>query len=148
MQPIYKAFDHFGFSPDFSSLSLANILLLPLANLFLSIPDFCHLRVLTSNFFIIDDATERLRLRVRKQYDCSCSSGTLFCKTYHISQKIKLLIPLYCHFNNNRCGNNSPPFNLDGSQTTSFYAKIPHSCVSPQDVLESGYATTSADSVV
>lgn len=73
MQPIYKAFDHFGFSPDFSSLSLANLLLLPLANLFLSIPDFCHLRVLASNFFIIDDATDRLRLRVRSKYPVKSS---------------------------------------------------------------------------
>lgn len=68
MQPIYKAFGHFGFSPDLSSLSFANPLLLPLASLFLSIPNFCHLRFLTSNFFIIDDATDRLRLRVRSKY--------------------------------------------------------------------------------
>ncbi|ORE00957.1 hypothetical protein BCV72DRAFT_323730 [Rhizopus microsporus var. microsporus] len=51
MQPIYKAFDHFGFNPDFSSLSLANLLLLSLANLFLSIPNIRHARFLASNFF-------------------------------------------------------------------------------------------------
>lgn len=51
-----------------------------------------------------------------EQYDCSHSFGVLFCKAHHISQEIKLLIPLYNNFNNSRYGDSSPPFNLDSSK--------------------------------
>lgn len=74
MHSIYKAFDHFKSRSGFSSLSLANLLLLPLANIFLSIPDshwlFRHPRFLACGFIIIiiDDATNRLHLWVRGEY--------------------------------------------------------------------------------
>lgn len=126
MHPIDKAFDHFKSRSDFSSLSLANLLLLPLANIFLSIPDShwlvhrprflaCSLLLLlmmqpiayvcgweVNTLLSLTCASDCTKIYYNtEQYDCSRSFGALSCKTYHIPQKIKLLIPLHSNFNIN-----------------------------------------------
>ncbi|CAO3672760.1 unnamed protein product [Rhizopus stolonifer] len=71
LHAIYKAYDHFDIVHDFSPLSISNQLKLPLNKMFTSIPDrhwfHRHPRFLASDFFIIDDQTRRLRLRISLQ---------------------------------------------------------------------------------
>ncbi|KAG0822606.1 hypothetical protein G6F19_011268 [Rhizopus arrhizus] len=69
---IYRAYDRFCFKPDFSVLSVPNLLHLPLGTMFISVPDshwlHRHPQMLASNFFIYDAEVRRLRLRVRREY--------------------------------------------------------------------------------
>jgi hypothetical protein len=72
MHAIYKAFDHFGFQPDLSSLSINNLLLLPIKYFFSSCPadHWIHRYPYfkASEFFIHDLGVRRLRLRVTSEY--------------------------------------------------------------------------------
>ena len=69
---IYRAYDRFCLKPDFSVLSVPNLLHLPLGTMFISVPDshwlHRHPQMLASNFFIYDAEVRRLRLRVRGEY--------------------------------------------------------------------------------
>ncbi|KAI8085508.1 hypothetical protein BDF21DRAFT_336509, partial [Thamnidium elegans] len=69
---MYKAFDHFKFSPDLANLSLQNLLLLPLSYFFTAIPSQHWLlkrtRFSATNFFIFDSEQKRLRLKVAGEY--------------------------------------------------------------------------------
>ncbi|KAG1031569.1 hypothetical protein G6F25_012004 [Rhizopus arrhizus] len=72
LHAIYNAYDHFDIDHDFSSLSISNQLKLPLNKMLTSIPDLHwlhrHPHFPGSSFFIIDDQTHRLRLRVIQRH--------------------------------------------------------------------------------
>jgi hypothetical protein len=72
LNAVYKAFEHFNIQPDFSHMSLQNLLLLPLHYLFQTIPDDHwlnqHRHFPASYFFKYDSARQRLRLRVQGEY--------------------------------------------------------------------------------
>jgi hypothetical protein len=72
LNAVYKAFDHFHIQPDFSHMSLQNILLLPLHYLFQNVPNSHwitrHRHFPASHFFIYDTVRQCLRLRVQGEY--------------------------------------------------------------------------------
>ncbi|KAI8077085.1 hypothetical protein BDF21DRAFT_317753, partial [Thamnidium elegans] len=73
LHAMYKAFDYFKYQPDISSLSLKNLLLLPLSYFFQSIPA-CHWLLKhphfpANKFFCYDPILQRLRPKVLGEYD-------------------------------------------------------------------------------
>lgn len=72
MTSMYKAFDHFNFTPDFSQLSIQYLLLLPLRYFFVSIPPqhwlLKHICFPAAQFFVFDTNQQRLRPKVTGEY--------------------------------------------------------------------------------